>query len=451
MRKKELRQIKKAEKTSVVEGSFYGIMDGFGLRYITPYALAMGASNYLIALLSTLPQFLGNISQLFGIQLIKKYPRKNITFYAVLIQTLFWLPLILLGIIYFSFPSSKIAIPWILLIVYSLLIVSGSIGSPAWNSWMKDVVLKNNGSYFGNRNRIINISIVVSMMIAGLILTLFTDGLTLIGFFIIFAVAGIGRFVSAQLLLRQYEPQFKYSNDSYFSFYEFVKKMLYNNFGRFVVLFSLISFATAIAGPFFTVYMLEDVGFSYLQFTICSTGAVISMILFLPRWGRFADKFGNIKVIKLNSILITIIPFLWILTIFMKQFSTNALVFYLLCVELFAGFAWAGFNLSAVNFIYDAVTREKMAFCVAYFNIVNAFGAFVGAMLGGFLSSKNLHFFGIKGLVVLFFISFILRGIITIFIQTSIHEVREVKQFDFKKQISSKIKNGKAMMLRVIG
>ena len=50
---------------------------------------------------------------------------------------------------------------------------------------MKDLVLKNSGQYFGIRNRILNITTVVSMFIAGLILTFFTDGLTLIGFFII--------------------------------------------------------------------------------------------------------------------------------------------------------------------------------------------------------------------------------------------------------------------------
>ncbi len=443
--KKELQNIKKAEKISIIEGSFYGVMDGFGLRYITPYALFLGASHYLIALLSTLPQFLGNVSQLYGIQLIKDNSRKKIAFHAVLTQSLFWLPIIILGIIYFFFEETRIVIPWLLLIVYSLLIISGSIGSPAWNSWMKDLVLKNSGQYFGIRNRILNITTVVSMFIAGLILTFFTDGLTLIGFFIIFVIAGIGRYISANLFLKQYEPKFTYNNNAYFSFYEFVKKMLYNNFGRFVLLISLISFATAIAGPFFTVYMLEDLSLSYLQFTIVSTGAVISMILFLPSWGKFADKFGNIKVIKINSFFITIIPLFWLFTLFMKQFSTNSIVFYLIFVELFAGFSWAGFNLSAGNFIYDAVTREKMAFCVAYFNIINAGGAFIGALLGGFLSSKDIYFFGVKGLVTLFIISFLLRAIVTLFIQTSIHEVRKVKDFQLTNHLNNTFR-----MLRVL-
>lgn len=448
--KKEAEEIKRSEKISVVEGSFYGMMEGFGTKYITPYALALGASNFLIALLSTLPNFLGNLNQLTTLKLIKKRSRKSISFYSVLFQALLWIPIILIGILYFFAEKYRSIIPVLLLVFYSILLVIGSIVGPAWNSWMKDLIVKNSGRYFGTRNRIVNLVIVISMAFAGLILSYFSESL-LLGFFIIFFIAFTARLISSILLLKQYEPPFTYNDASYFNFKQFLRKMPSNNFGKFVILVSLISLATAIAGPFFAVYMLKDLGFSYIQFTVVSTGAIISMIIFLPRWGGFADDFGNVKVLKLTSLFITIIPLLWFCTIFLKGFPLTFIVIYLFGLELFSGFMWAGFNLSASNFVYDAVSRDRMAFCVAYFNIINSFGAFIGAILGGFLSSKNINLFGLKGFFILFLLSFVIRFFITIFIQTSIREVRNVRDFRLKDHIKNKLKYGKVIVWRFIG
>ena len=394
------------------------------------------ATNFLIALLNTLPNFLGTLNQLTTLKLIKKKPRKTIAFYSVLFQSLLWIPLILLGIWYIFAEKNKEIVPILLLVFYSLLLIIGARAGPAWNSWMKDLIVKNSGKYFGTRNRIVNLAIVISMAFAGLILSYFTKSL-LIGFFIIFFIAFLARLISSFLLLKQYEPPFTYKDNSYFSFKQFLQKMSSNNFGRFVILVSLISFATSIAGPFFAVYMLRDLGFSYIQFTIVSTGAIISMIIFLPRWGVFADSFGNVKVLKLTSLFITIIPLLWFFTIFLKGLPLISIVVYLFCLELFSGFMWAGFNLSASNFIYDAVTREKMAFCVAYFNIINSFGAFIGAILGGFLVSHDFTISGINGIAILFILSFIIRFFIMVFIQTTLKEVREVKDFNLRDYLKN--------------
>ena len=46
---------KKASRISIREGAAYGLFDGFGLRYITPYALLLGMSNTLIGILISLP------------------------------------------------------------------------------------------------------------------------------------------------------------------------------------------------------------------------------------------------------------------------------------------------------------------------------------------------------------------------------------------------------------
>src|SRR3989338_11312498 len=90
--------------------------------------------------------------------------------------------------------------------------------------------------------------------------------------------------------------------------------MAKNNFGRFVLYVSLIQFATAISSPFIAVYMLNHLKFDYITYTIIAISSSFASILFMTFWGRFADKYGNIKLIKITGFIIPIIPILWLIS-----------------------------------------------------------------------------------------------------------------------------------------
>jgi len=447
----ELEKIRKAGRTSIKEGSAAAIMEGFGNRYITPYALTLGASNFFIGLISTLPILLGNLFQLHTLSLLKTRKRKTIVYISTFIQSLFWLPLILIGMIYLIYSNLSPIFPILLLIIYSIIVISGAVASPAWNSWMKDLIIKDTGKYFGIRNRVVNLVIILSMFTAGIILNFFNQRFVLLGFSIIFFIAMIGRLISSYLLFNQYEPNYTYSKESHYTLKSFIKRIPKSNFGLFVVFISLTSFAISIASPFFAVYMLKNLNFNYIQFTIVTISSIISTILFMPSWGKFADKYGNIKVLKITGFLIPIIPFLWIMTIFLISIPVEIIVLYLLIIELFSGFVWSGFNLSSAIFIYDAVSREKMAVSITYFNILNSLGAFIGAIIGGLIASLKLSLFNLDTLIFIFLLSGILRIIIAISFGNKIKEVRIVSNLDFKEKIKRKLKDGQIFIWRYIG
>jgi len=167
----------------------FGVMNGFGIRYITPYALALGASNTIIGLLSSLPSFLGTLSQIQSSKLIEKVKRKKIVVYSVALQALMWLPLIFIGVLYFFFGVNSLISSLLLLFIYSLLILAGSFCNPAWSSWMKDIVTKNTDTYFARRNMIAGTIGLSSALIAGFMLDFFNKYNALLGFWIIFSIA----------------------------------------------------------------------------------------------------------------------------------------------------------------------------------------------------------------------------------------------------------------------
>lgn len=239
-----------AKKLSIKDGSMYSVMDGMGLRYITPYALAFGVSNKFIGFLSMFPSLLGNSMRLIFEKIYERKSRKKTIIFWATMQCLFWLPLIITGLLYFIFDMSLLYSSILLVISYSGIIVSGSLVSPAWSSWMQDLVQKERGKYFSRRSRINGAVALVSMLIAGFILDYFNQNKIFFGFLILFSIAAIGRFISVYYLKKQYEPKFEFDKKSYFSFFQFVKKMHSNNFGKYVIFVSLISFGVALCSPF---------------------------------------------------------------------------------------------------------------------------------------------------------------------------------------------------------
>ncbi|MDP1728933.1 MAG: MFS transporter [archaeon] len=429
---KEQILIEKTKKLSIKEGAAYSFMDGFGLRYISPYALAVGANNLQIGLLSSIPSLLGNLSQLFTFKAIKKYKRKNIIFWGVFLQSLMWLALLSAGIFYFIY-NIKTTLPgYLVIIIYTLLILFGAFGGPAWTSLMRDIIKENRGSYFGKRNRIVGIIALICMLIAGFILDYFKDSKIFIGFIIIFSIAFFGRLISAILFKKHYEPKFKTNEKYYFSILEFIKKMKDNNFGRFVIYFSLIHLATAISGPFLAVYMLKDLSFSYTQFMAISLSASIMSFMFMPFWGKFTDTYGSIKTIKITSAAIPIIPFLWFISAWINP-NLMPIFIYLFIIELFSGAIWAGFNLSIGTFIYDAVTKERLVICTSYLNIISGFCILIGASIGGLIASQNFNIFGITPILAVILLSGIIRTVVYFSMKKKIKEIREVKEFGIKE------------------
>jgi hypothetical protein len=292
---------------------------------------------------------------------------------------------------------------------------------------MQDLVEDHRGEYFGRRSRISGLVLVTSMLAAGLILDHFSKTNISFGFLILFSLACIGRFVSFSFLKKQYEPKAVIDDKAYFSFFKFIKKMPSNNFGRFVIFTSLISFAVAIASPFFSVYMLKDLHFSYITFTIINLSSLISPLIFLPFIGKVSDKVGNVRVLRIAGFFISFVPLLWIFSIFLAGSSTVILVVYLFSVEMFSGFVWAAYNLAYSNFIYDAVTKPKIILCFTYFGLLNAIGSFLGGLVGGQLTSlSTFSLFGLGSILSVFLISTVLRLIPVLFLAPKLKEVRQV-------------------------
>lgn len=407
----------KTRKYSIIEGSFASVAGGIGDNYVTPYALALNASNAQIGFLSSFAGLIGPISQIFGSRLMEKYDRRKLIWPLIMIQASAWLLFVLAGFFFIKSFFPDYIVPF-LIISYILYVTFGSIAGPPWFSLMGDAVPeKIRGKYFSKRNRINGaISIIIALLSALWLDYIGKQDLIIYGFMLLFIIAFVGRSISAYFLSRHYAPKMTLEKGYYFSLWQFIKKAPYNNFGRFAIFIALINLTVNIAGPFFAVYMLKEIGFNYIWFTIINISSGVFSIMFLPLWGKFADKYGNRETLRVTSFFIPLLPIFWL-------FSESP-VYLIFVPQLIGGIAWAGFNLAASNFIYDAVTVQRRGIVVAYYSVLNGAGIFIGALLGGLIAEyiviKTMSVF-----FLIFLISGIARAAVTGYMLPKIEEVRK--------------------------
>ncbi len=368
-------KINKSLRYSFWDGVFASIMAGFSEGFISPYALAMNASTRLIGLIASVPNLIGSILQVRSAWLVERLgSRRTLINYAVFIHAMLWMPLILIPYI---FKESRAVY---VLIFYASFVALGQIAFPPWASLMADHVSETRrGKFFGARNRIMGAINLSCMFIAGYILNAYKKHHPeniFFGFTVIFSIAFISRIVSWYFLTRMHDPKITADHGDRFSLIDFMKRITRSNFGRFVIFVAAINFGANVAGPYFAVYMLKDLNMSYMNYAMILIASNVAGFFSMNMWGTRSDHVGNRRVLRFTSLFLPVMPILWL-------FSHN--FYYLLLINAFGGFFWAGFNLSAFNFINDAASPGKRTRCIAYFNVINGIAIFSGASIGGYL------------------------------------------------------------------
>ncbi|MDD5773704.1 MAG: MFS transporter [bacterium] len=409
----ENNKINKTLKFSFFDGIFASLMTGFTNDYFVPFLLVIGGTARSIGILSALPNLFGALAQAKTPDIVEKVrSRKKIIIGFVLLQALMLLPVIFLDL--FGKLNQTLFIACVILFTSF-----NAIASPAWGSLMSDLVHGDKrGSYFGWRNKTLGFITVIASFAAGYILYVMKNINIFAGFIIIFSAAFIFRMISCYFLTRMHEPHCEYKEKDYFTVFDFLARARESNFAKFVFFISLMSFSVNLCSPFFAVLMLEDLHFSYLIYIIVVSMANLTIHFMTDRWGRLADRTGNLRILKFVTPLIALVPLLWLI---------NRSPLFLMGAQIFSGFAWAGFNLCATNFIYDAVSPGKRTRCIAYFNMFNGLAVCLGALLGGFLIQKLPPLLGYKILTIVL-ISSVLRLIVGIFMPMMLKEVKPVDE-----------------------
>jgi MFS family permease len=377
--------------------------------YASASLVAAGAGNSVVAMLSMMNNFVAAFLYIKVPTVIQKMgSRKKAVLLLAFLDAIGWLPLI--AILFFFRPVNPL---W-LIPCWIFNLIPGMLLAPARSSWMADLVpAATRGRYFGTRSAISGAAYIGTFYVIGYVLQLF-NGSILQGFVLIFLIAFIAQFITFLIYSRIHNTPVTPEKDTDFGFFDFLGETRQRNLGKFILFVSLFQFTVYISSPFLTPYMLNDLHLSYMLFALVFSTEFLAKVIIVTFWGRYADKVGNLKVMKAVSLAIPFIPLLWLV-------SPN--VGFLVLVQLFSGACWAGFDLCSCNFIYEAALPGKRLKYIAYHKALTtlfmALGALTGAYLLGFMRPVLGH-----NILALFVLSGVLRLAVTMVMFPKLREVR---------------------------
>ncbi|MFX0038772.1 MAG: MFS transporter [Promethearchaeota archaeon] len=407
---------KKTMQVSIAEGSFGVFSSVLADNYIVPFSLSINSSLFQIGLISSLGNLVSPIGQLIGSQKIENKSRKKIIISGILGQASMW-PLFIIIALLYQINLLLPFLPWILIITFLLYMLFAGIMTPPWFSLMGDIVPENTrGRYFAKRNLITQSIGIVGIIVLSYMLDWFkVQDLVYYGFILLFIFGFTARLFSALLYTKHYYPPFFFETIDRVKASQFIKEIPKSNFGKFTLFISLLTLAQWIAKPFFSVYMLTYLNFDYSLFMTINLSSTLVGLLFFPILGRFSDKFGNVKLLRIGGIIIPFLPLFWIIYITPLQIFLG--------IQIFSGIGWTAFNLAASNFIYDNITTKKRGKFIAIYNSLIGLAIISGGLLGSTLISfidisfmNSYHF--------IFLLSGILRILVVLVLLRKIKEVR---------------------------
>lgn len=354
------------------------MMVGLVQNFYNPYVQALGATEPQVALSSSIPQFMAGVAPFFAPWALAKFGRrKSFVVSTLFIQAFMYIPLAFTWYFRDLWSLPKEWAIWATVICHCISTFAGTVHSAAWQDWMGDLVPKRmRGRYFGTRNRIfhsINLVVVIS---AGLLLQKAKAiGIPLVMFSCIWGFTSCIRFASTTLMAIQYDPPHIITPpEKTASFWQFLRNMPRDDFGRFTMFQVVANLVTFFAVPFYAVYMLRVLKFTYPQYTLVSIIPTLATIVMMPVWGKIMDRHGCIRPMKVCMAMLPLLTLMWTV-------SDN--YWWIASIGIGAGISQSGSLLGGFNYAIGVLDPRKRVASLAYSQTLGSFAMSTGAFLGG--------------------------------------------------------------------
>lgn len=379
------QDLNKGLRSLMMDGTASTIMGSLtGGAFLVTYALLLGASNLAIGFIAAAAP-LAQIMQIPAIFLIEKvrYRKRLVVIFAGLGRSFLFLCAILPFIVA---PQYRVPLFVVALIFYNGL---GSVSACAWSSWMHDLVPQGiMGRFFGQRLAVSTGFAALFSLGAGVWVDhSYGDH----GTFIYSLFFGFGAFlglVSCFFLGRVPEPQMQ-SRDIERILPKLRKPFQDRNYRRLIIFLAVWNFAVNLAAPFYTVYMIRQLGISLAWIIGLSVLSQAINVLFFSIWGKLADRFTNKSCLTVAGPLFIIGIGIWpFLTLPDKHFLTIPL---LILIHVLSGISTAGVTLCSSNIALKCAPKGQATVFLACNSLVNGLAACIAPILAGLLSDVLMN------------------------------------------------------------
>jgi MFS family permease len=344
------------------------------LAYLTLFLLALDATPAQIGLLSSLSSLASAAMLLPGAALVERWAQRK----RIVLLTgggIARLALMLMPVVPLLFAG-----PRAVYVVIALAVAQNAfsqLGVPAWISLTADIVpLKWRGRFFSSRNIAVGLVKIPLIYLVGLLIARTSSPGNPLGYQLALGLAfALGLVATASYSMIKEpatSPVKAGGNTSWKVFAQHLRA--HPEFLVFCATSMLWNFSIRIAGPFFSVYLVESLSATPAVVGILSTVSTLTALPGQRLFGSMADRWGARRVQLVTGLIIPLLPLGWALT---------RSVWHTVPIHIVGGFLWAGYNLANFNLLLAMTPEGLRPRYTALYQVVVMGGLAAGSAIGG--------------------------------------------------------------------
>jgi MFS family permease len=377
----DFKTVKQNERYSILNGVASTIVTSASNNYFSLFAISvLGATNYQVGLISSLPQFIGMFAMIVGSFILSRLEeKKKFTALSILFTRLFVFAMLFIMIVPEEYRS------WVFVLLIGFMNFPGSFATLSWQSLIGDLIPDNRrNGFFSERNRVLTIVGMVATFLMGVVLQQF-DKENPLPYLILFGISFVFGVVEVFYLLKHREEKKalvskpKNAKKLQISWSIFQDK----RFVIFLICSLYFNFTWQMAWSLFNIYQIKYAMATGLWISLFTVANQISQVASYKWWGKMADKHSNAKMLIFVALGMATAPILTVL-------STN--LYYLIAVNVFTGLFVSGTVLLLFNQLLEVTKEENRSSYIANYNVLLAIIGFIAPQAGVFLLEiSNIH------------------------------------------------------------
>jgi MFS family permease len=255
-----------------------------------------------------------------------------------------------------------------------------NLAFPGWMSITGDIVpIEGRGRYFGSRNFVMAIAGILTTLFVGVLITQ-TGSLSGIqmALLIAFVFGAASTFSFAHVSdPKGNAPIAATSSMSITSIWGDLR--VQRTIMALFATTAIWNFSLNIAGPFFTVYLVQDLNATAAMVGLTSVASSVASMLVQRRVGALTDRWGPRRVQLISMLLIPILPTCW-------MFITEA--WQVIPINLLSGVLWGTYSLASFNYLLALFPDELRARYSALYQVVVTLALAGGAAVGSLVITQ---------------------------------------------------------------
>jgi MFS family permease len=352
---------------------------------LVAYALMLGASSTVIGILAAIP-FLTQLLQAPAVAVLERVRSRRRVAIASLFVARLALPLMaVLGYI----GDRRLALV-LLVVAETVHCALNAFAGCAWNSWIRDLIPEDKlGRFFANRTLWATLlGIAGTGAAAGALQFGDPSGRgsgSPMAFAALYGVGFLASLVSTWQLARVPEPPMGAPVPGRRLVAMLVEPLRDAGFRRLIRFFASWQFAVNLAAPFFSVYMIRQLGFSAGFVLLMSIVSQLANIVVLQGWGRLSDRFTNKTVLTFAAP--AFIACIAAMALAGQVGPPGWTAAYLTVLHVLMGMTSAGVALASTAIGLKLAPRGRATAYIATNALVTALAAGTAPLLGGLFAS----------------------------------------------------------------